>query len=122
MPKSKAKNTSNKARPSATIMLDRERTLRFDLNAMAAFEEATGDNLFNGTFQLGNLSARGIRAMLWACLLSDDEALTIQQVGSLITTDNMGEITQALLRSFEVAAPPESDRPLPETVSPNGTG
>jgi hypothetical protein len=142
MPKKQAHNPSNqnKAHPDTTIMLDRERRLRFDLNAMVMFEEETGESLFDPGFRIQAVlnSAKGIRSMLWACLQSDmnekcaqlgshmrqecgsPEHLTPQQVGAMISLDNMGRITVSLMKSFEVASPEpkESDRPLPETVSP----
>ena len=110
----------NKAKPVIKIMLDKERTLKLDLNAMVAFEEAIGRSLFD--FGKGEkLDARCLRALLWACLLHEDETLTEKQVGAWISTDNMAAI-DAKLEEVSSASMPEpkagQDSPLPE--SPTG--
>jgi len=84
MPRNKQRNNE------VIIDLDKPRSLRFDLNAMAAYEDATGKS----AFAIGdNISATSIRALLWACLIHVDDTLTIEQVGRLIHTGNMQEIT-----------------------------
>lgn len=107
----------NKAKPDITITLDRPRVLRFDLNAMVSFEEASGKSLFDPSFQLHSMSAKDLRAMLWACLLHDDSSLTLEDVGTMISTDNMADVSAKLNEAFEVAMPEErtSDRPLPDS-------
>ena len=84
----------NKQRNSEVIInLDKPRSLRFDLNAMAAYEDATGKS----AFAIGdNISATSIRALLWASLIHEDKTLTLEQVGSLIDTGNMTEITSKI--------------------------
>lgn len=84
----------NKQRNSEVIInLDKPRSLRFDLNAMAAYEDATGKS----AFAIGdNISATSIRALLWASLIHEDKTLTLEQVGSLIHTGNMTEITSKI--------------------------
>lgn len=103
----------NKTKPEVKIVLDKERALKFDLNAMVAFEEATSKSLMNGTFDSKKMSTRDLRAMLWACLIHEDDALTEKHVGSLITPDNMLEITSALNEAFEVAMPESEDKKTP---------
>lgn len=93
----------NKARPEVKIRLDKERTIRFDLNAMCEFERITGKNIFANA--LNNLSAQEVRAMLWACLAGEDPTLTLEQVGKLITLDNMNDIAEKLSEAFNVAMP-----------------
>ena len=100
----KVKNT-NKAKPGVRITLDKERTLLFDLNAMVAFEEAAGKGLFDGSFDYNDMSLKEIRAMLWVCLLHEDDSLTVKQVGSWVTVSNMVKITSQLTKAFEVAMP-----------------
>ena len=52
--------------------------------------------------------------MLWACLLHEDPSLTLEQVGTMISADNMLGITNKLNETFEAAMPEEgaSGRPL----------
>lgn len=79
----------------AKILLDKEREIVFDLNAMCRYEEATGKNAFEG---MQNLKASDLRALLWACL--HDKKLTLEDVGAMITADNMGQISEALTLAF----------------------
>jgi hypothetical protein len=87
MPRSKHDNSQ------IAIELDKVRHLRFDLNAMSAYEDATG----NSSFSIGdNINAKNIRALLWASLIHEDEDLTIKQVGHMIHPGNMTYITNKL--------------------------
>jgi len=108
----------NKAKPGVKITLDKERTLKLDLNAMAAFEEATGKSLMDGKFHGSNMTPKDLRAMLWACLLHEDETVTEKQVGSWVTVTNLMEVTGKLNEAFEVDMPESEGKetvPLAET-------
>jgi len=84
----------------AKIKLDKERTLRFDLNAMEIFEETAGVRLSDKE-ALENLSSKNIKILLWACLIDDDPELTLKQLGRLITTDNLDMAAEALKNMME---------------------
>ena len=105
----------NKAKPEVKIQLDKERTIRFDLNAMSNFEKVTGRNIL--TNALENLSANEIRALLWACLTDEDPSLTIEQVGKFVTLENMTEVAEKLNEAFTVAMP---DKEAKEDTTPLG--
>jgi len=94
----------SKVKPAIPILLDKERHLLLDLNAMVAFEEATGESLFKG-IDPEHMGAKELRALLWACLLHEDEKLTLKQVGSWINTGNMAEIAQHINDAFQAAMP-----------------
>jgi hypothetical protein len=96
--------------PDVKINLDKERNLRFDLNAMVEFEGVSGRNIFDGTFTGAKMSAREIRAMLWACLIHEDKKLTLDQVGGLITVGNMAEVATKLGEAFSVATKGTEDK------------
>jgi len=104
---------TGKVKPEVTIQLGgRERHLRFDLNAMAAFEKATGKNLFEAKVAkelAKNLSPVLLRALLWACLCHEDESLTLEQVGGMITRDNMAEINNSLWDAYTRAVPEKEE-------------
>lgn len=75
----------------------RVRSLRYDMNAMADFEEKTG----MGLAQLMSTSAvfATTRALLWAGLKHQDRALTIDYVGQLMqdyVQDKGGNIQELL--------------------------
>jgi hypothetical protein len=109
----------SKTNPGIKIVLDKERTLLLDLNAMVSYEEVTGKSLFNADDK--SMGARELRAYLWACLIHEDESLTLKQVGSWINTDNMAEVAQRLTEARNEAVPEttgETAGPLPS--HPNG--
>jgi hypothetical protein len=101
------------------------RRLVFDFNAQAAFEEIAGITVLSLFDKQGRLkiSSRYTRALLWSQLLHFDEKvqfdefgritehpeLSMQQVGSLISRDNLKEVNtstaEALLLFFKPAKP-----------------
>ncbi len=98
----------SKINPVVTIMLDKERHLRFDLNAMAAFEEATGKNIFEEEVVkkiINKTSPRDLRALLWSMILHEDEALTIKQVGAWVNINNVREATLKAVEAWASAMP-----------------
>ena len=109
----------NQAKPAIKIMLDKERTLKLDLNAMVAFEDATGSNLFD--FGKGEkLNARSLRALLWACLIHEEKGLTEEQVGGWISTENMAEIDTKLEEVAVMSMPKAEETDAPLAKSPTG--
>jgi hypothetical protein len=82
------------------VVLDRERRLRMDFNALARAEEVTGKSFLDAeTWK--NLKASDYRAIAWACLLDEDPSLTIEQVGRLMTTGKRdNSLSQALLELY----------------------
>jgi len=105
----------DKVRPGIPITLDKARYLLMDLNAMVSFEEATGKNIMQG-LDADSMSAKDFRALLWACLLHENEALKVEDVGKMIRAENMGELSDKIAQAWEVASPEaEGDsRPLAE--------
>jgi len=86
------------------IQLDKERHLKFDLNAFAALEDVYGD--INAAFEaMQRGSVKAIRAMLWAGLIHEDETLTIQQVGAMVDLNNLNEIMNVLTKAISEAMP-----------------
>jgi hypothetical protein len=84
---------ANVQRGEAKVMLDKERTIKFDLNALINVEEKLGFSLA----ELGeHMSIKAMRTLLTAGLQHEDAELTEVQVGSLITMDNMKEVQEAL--------------------------
>jgi len=111
---------SSKVNPKVPIQLDKKRHLLFNLNAMVAFQEATGKNLFSRQVAESlaqEMNPADLRAMLWACLLHEDSELTLEQVGSWINPNNMTEIATTLIEAWETASPESEgetdDAPLP---------
>ena len=89
---------------SISINLDKERHLRFNMNAMVKFEEVSGKSLLSG-LNTANLSVTDLRALLWACLIHEDKKLTLDQVGEMISLDNLQEVTQAVTQTMSSSMP-----------------
>lgn len=79
---------------TVSITLDRERLLKLDLNAMAKFEELTGKSLFSIGEQIN--SATNIRALIFACLKSAKEEITLEELGELIDYHNVSILHEKL--------------------------
>lgn len=83
-----------------------ERTLKYDLNALAEMEDKYGsvDAAFAA---LDTNSIKAVRFVLWAGLIHEDENLTERQVGSLIDlrylNDLMGTLGEAFTEDLPVA-------------------
>lgn len=79
----------------------RNRSLRFDMNAMADFESTTG----MGLAQLMSTNAvfAATRALLWAGLRRDDRGITLEVVGNLMQKycDEEGDIKDLLNACLE---------------------
>jgi len=88
---------ANAQRGEQTLVLDKERTLKFSLNALVDAEEALGFPIS----ELGDkMSIRAMRALLYAGLKHEDAELTELQVGDLITMENMEEVQVALTNAM----------------------
>lgn len=83
-----------------------ERTIKFDLNAMAELEDKYGsvEAAFNA---LDNNSIKALRFILWAGLVHEDENLTERKVGSLIDMRYIEEIMGTLGEAFDADMPSE---------------
>jgi len=88
---------------SVKIDLDKERTLRFDFNAMASYEEATGANAL--LMDWAKASAKQIRALMWACLLHEDSSLTLEQVGGMLHGGNAKIIGKKIMEAILAGSP-----------------
>jgi len=83
-----------------------ERTIKFDLNAMAELEDKYGS--VDAAFEmLDKNSIKALRFILWAGLMHEDENLTEKQVGSLIDMRYMQELMGTLGSALESDMPVE---------------
>lgn len=90
------------------IALDRERHLLLDFNALCAAEELTGRN-FMDEETWNTLSARDVRALLFACLKHEDPTLTLEMVGKMLGLMNAEAVSEALLKSRQDNFPEASE-------------
>lgn len=80
------------------IVLDKERELKFDLNALELLEDMTGTTLDKAT---ENLSMRMLKTLLYCGLVHQDKELTPDYVGSLVTMENLKDVSKALTECFK---------------------
>lgn len=100
-----------------TVDLDRPREVRLTLNAMLQFQDETGLDLQKPK-DLQVMGLKEMRLLLWLCMRGTKQAgligkiksalginrqLTLEEVGELVTSANLGEITQSLYAAREDA-------------------
>jgi len=116
-----------------SIELDRMRTLRFDINAMADFEDVYGKSLMD-VLATGMISFSALRSLLWAGLKHEDPQLARQgpqaagEIAQAWIEKSGGDIAQlskivtdALIDAGFVRIEP-TDEPEPEQSTGDGQG
>jgi hypothetical protein len=80
------------------------RHLKYDLNAIAEISDrlhiTVKLNNFAQDLMSTPLSFSALRVLLWAGLRHEDSELTIEQVGSWVDLDNMGEVWERFFMLF----------------------
>lgn len=89
---------ANKQRGFVEIQLDKKRTLRYTLNALAELEDRLGVSVS----ELANVAMgmKQIRAFLWTGLLHEDPDITEQEVGNLVDFENMEYVSKKITEAF----------------------
>lgn len=86
------------------VMLDKERTLLFDLNTYAEIELEYGSvEKALDDLQKGKINA--LRVILWAALHQEDESLTIKDAGKLFTLADLQRISKLLNEAISQSMP-----------------
>ncbi len=99
------------------VMLDKERTLYFDLNAFAELEEAYG-SVDNAMKALDEGSIKGIRLLLWAGLIHEEldengePTITQKQVGSWLDLEKVTELSEKIGEALSGNTPQKAPVPL----------
>jgi len=84
---------ADKNTPFVNIVLDRERRLKLDLNALEEFEKVSGKSLSD----LGDgVDTVTMKYLIWATLLHEDPDLTPHDVGAMIHIGNLSRVQAAL--------------------------
>lgn len=94
-----------------------ERTLKYDLNAMAEMEDRYGS--VDAAFEaLDNNSIKAVRFVLWAGLIHAEPDLTEQKVGSLIDITFLQSLVGTMGEAFSADLPVATPANVVE-ISPN---
>lgn len=122
---------------TAITIGDEERHLRFDMNALAEIEERLDIELRPGAIEedLIALAAKPMRlattarVILWAGLIHENKELTLEEVGSWVDFQNVGDVMQGFFEQLPEMSPEaeesvrtalgtsESNEPVRETVT-----
>lgn len=102
---------ANKLVPKVKIRLDgKEWPLVCNHNILCDLEDMTGLNvLFGAEATLAKPSAKVIRAWLFLCLREQGAEYTLQQVGELITQNNLHLIVKGLVDAYVAAMPAKEE-------------
>lgn len=94
------------------ITLDKERNIVFDLNALCELEDKYGDigqALTVLSPQEGMPKMKDIRYMFYLGLKSEDEELTEERVGKLITLNNIYTVVDVIGKAMSDSLPEPSE-------------
>lgn len=85
-----------------TLVLDKPRTLRYGINALAKIEDATGRPLMQ--LDLNSVGIKDLLAIVYAGLYHEDKSLTIEKVGDLIDEhSNLNEVAEKIGEALTIA-------------------
>jgi len=107
----------------ALVQLDKQRRLRYDLNALAVIQERFGvaalsaDGLGERFDETGTVDFAFLRTVIWAGLLHEDAELTEQAVGGMLDLGNMASAVQAFFEAMSGATPEGVDAANPQTAA-----
>jgi len=89
-----------------SVKLDKQRTLRYGINAIITLEESLGCKITE--FDLEKMSFKQLRDIIHAGLLHEDKELTPEVVGDLIDTySSIEEIAEKMSYAFDLAFGPQ---------------
>src|SRR4030095_12219520 len=106
-------------KPIVVKIGDRERTVKYDLNALCLFEEETGLPLDQA---LKSMKMKNVRALLWAGLIHEDPLLTIDDIRRIAYLDpheSLPLVTSALTPKTDGERPTTAPEPA---STGNGSG
>jgi hypothetical protein len=93
---------ANKQRGFVIIELDKERKLRYTLNALAEIEDKLGVSL--DELDKVQMGIKQLRVFLWAGLIHEDKELTELEVGDMVDFDNMEYVNSKISEAFQAAS------------------
>jgi hypothetical protein len=100
-----------------TLADGKVRNLLFNFNALAELTDKLGVDIIDLRSALtGPGALKGIRGILWAGLIHEDKALTLDAVGEMIELSKLNEITEAAVKAISLAfGEPDGGPKNPET-------
>lgn len=116
------------------VVLDKPRTIVFDLNSFAELEDQFG-SVQAVLDQMSSGSVKALRLLLWAGLMHEDPNLTPKDAGKLIQFGDVAVLTDIINAALDAAQPkdqqdlatlnptlPKGAEPLKSTMQPMTDG
>lgn len=89
-------------RKGVTIELDKPRTLRYGVNALAMIEDLTGKPI--SKMDMNCIGVKDLRSIVFAGLAHEDKSLTLEDIGNYIDEySNMDDIIDKVGQAFTLA-------------------
>jgi len=86
----------------------KEYELKFDMNSFCELEEVYGD--INKAFEdLQNRKVKAIRALIYSAVKVEDENVTLKEVGSMLTLDDMEKLGTVINQALDTSMPEVTD-------------
>lgn len=101
------------------IVLDKPRTIVFDLNSFAELEEKYGD-IQEVMDNMASGSIKALRLLLWAGLIHEQETLTPKDVGRLITFGDVPALTEMIEMALASSRPDKEEEGNLSPLAPKG--
>jgi hypothetical protein len=92
---------ANKHRGFVKMELDKERNLRYTMNALAEIEDILGVPL--SEMENVKMTIKNVRVILWAGLIHEDPELTQEEVGNMVDLGNFKEVQEKVAEAFAMA-------------------
>lgn len=115
-----------------SLMLDKERHLKFTYPAMALAERELsrvwGRKINLLTVLADGIGLNDLHVLLWAALLHEDPSMTLLRTQDVMDPARLAEMMQAVTEAwmaawrFDLQAPQESSAPLAEASTGDGFG
>lgn len=91
----KLKGKDLQIKPTKIMLQGKEYELTFDLNAMAVLEDKY-DTIQSAIIELKKKKLSAVRTFVYACLKSNEEALTEHEVGRLVDINSFADVEKAI--------------------------
>lgn len=100
-----AARKTNMLDKGVVVELDKTRHMKFDLNALVDLQEEHGNVIDVFTAGLEKQDFKLIRNLLFVSLRGDDPELTEQEVGAMITMNNLTDVIGKLHEALSASVP-----------------
>jgi hypothetical protein len=87
---------------------DKEYELKFNMNTFCILEEVY-DDLDKAFEDLQNKKIKAIRALIYSAVKVEDEDVTLKEVGSMLTLDDMERLGTVINEALDISMPEVTD-------------